>query len=318
MIKTPSITVMVFLLFGCATSNDQSTSAEKQSAFVSNDKFQAAFNDNLGSYVSNDSDGKVILKKLHAFKQALLNRSVQGMSNHIDARFEQREIDAKGDYSIKRDGHTFDFAFSKNHFTSIDYRIIKITGEIPQGNKNAVVAVSYHGKHFTQRFLEIFSFSYDGAVGKIERQTRTRLYMKQSTGLEVGIHILERRRATQGYIRQEFKRLATLHGPDGVIDTWNKNRGGAGILSRNRWRTILFVFRDAPPVGSQIEIEHSWLSPVVRHPSPKKFKYTVKESNPFYMIHNVGQVGCCVGDTVTFKVFLDNHLIGERSVRVVK
>jgi hypothetical protein len=116
-------------------------------------------------------------------------------------------------------------------------------------------------------------------------------------------------------MKDRFPTLAIGFGPDSMVDlllTKSRDRGFPGDEIE---RTVLFVFREPPRPGSRIEIRHQYWRPWARNLAPYVFSYRLQDSQPFVVIENRTQAGGS-GGTITYKVFVDGHLIGEKTIQI--
>ena len=176
----------------------------------------------------------------------------------------------------------------------------------------AVIAyTTYQSKYFSPYFLETLLFEKEMDHWVLLRQTMVSIVPANPADLQVDIFLAKPQRD----LLRRFAKVSLSDGVDFWLDQFLQ-KGRDGILTDRRETSVLFVFRVPPAVGTKINIEHRWRSRKVRHPPPKKLHYVVKSSQPYFMIKNSSWVGCCEGDRVTYKVFVNGIKIAERTVVV--
>lgn len=177
---------------------------------------------------------------------------------------------------------------------------------------NILLVATYRSKYFNPRFLETFLFEKTNGRWMLKRQAVLPLNPRKPELYDVQIFV-SARRYHQSYIQREFAR-----GPDSFVELFRKGSLQKGVPTDNIRRTVLFVFREPPPVGAEITVTHDWWSPDVGHPTPSRFKYTVEKSDPFFVIANETWVGGGSGGEITYEVFLDGQKIGKKDVAIME
>jgi len=172
-----------------------------------------------------------------------------------------------------------------------------------------IAYTTYASKYFNPHFLETLLFEKTGDGWRLLRQTLVPVVRTSPEDLKVEIYLA----APQPDLFEDFAKISLAKGADHWVDLFLQRRRD-WILTDRRKTSVLFVFREPPPVGAKITIEHSWKSRTVVHPPPEKLYYVVKRSQPYYVIENESWVGCCAGDSATYKVYVNGIKVAEKTV----
>lgn len=187
----------------------------------------------------------------------------------------------------------------------LDYAIQRIN--IGEANRSAIVTAlsTYKTKYFNPRYLETLLFEKADERWFLKRQLLVPLHPKRPELYDVQIFVSDSDWAE----KRRFRRRMRRKGPDWFIDRFRKDSVDS-ISSDESWHTILFVFREPPPPGSKIrtEIEFDTAS------RPSKYTYRIEKNQPFFVIANKVRSGRDFPGTVTFRVFLDDTKIREKTI----
>jgi len=174
-----------------------------------------------------------------------------------------------------------------------------------------VVALStYRSTHFNPRFLETLRFSSRNGEWLLAEQTLVPLTPTSPEQFDVRILAVPWSLDTVSH----FSDIAVSVGADELMNRLTAGSKGNQVPSDGTMGQILMVFREPPPVGSVITVQHFWSGPTSL--PEYKFEYTVTEIRPFFILENLAAPSCCPGNWAQFAVFVDGDKVASQTAHV--
>jgi hypothetical protein len=221
-------------------------------------------------------------------------------------------VDDKTDYLEARKGWTETVRVRREMNYSIQEMILD-----PSGKFITVTAFStYTSKYFSPRFFETLLFEESTGHWTLKQQIVGLLYPNQPDLYHVEIFAQKFLWPRYGSpsLGGIFSRGALVEGPSHVLDHYLRTGYQKVIPREGPEKSVLFIFREPPPVGSVIDIEHQ-LSGDPSGPLLFQFRYKVEKKDPFFVIENRSKP-MMSGGWVTYRVFLNGKKIGEETFDV--
>lgn len=170
---------------------------------------------------------------------------------------------------------------------------------------NVLLVATYRSKYFNPRFLETFLFEKTNGGWMLKRQVVLPLHPNRPELYDVQIFVVKPCEVSEGKIQK----LAITHGVDAFVDQCLK--GSYDSLPYELGALILFVFREPPPVGSEIKTELIYER--TYGDFPFDFTYKVKKSDPYFVIANEVYSEDLDGWFI-MRVYVDGIKVGERKI----
>ncbi len=277
-------------------------------------EISSQFADNTETYKHSNKYQRSALNALSAFKRghetfdiSLLKSALSenyerlflASSNKVIIDDRKRYIAARSSW-IKSDKPRRELRYSINEVTTDD-----------DGKGVTVVALStYKSKYFNPRFLETLRFEDTDGSWLLSRQTMLPLSPVSSEQLGVQIYLM----SWDIDLSSGFSKLSVSAGADHVIERIlekterDDDTSGSGILKQ-----LLIVFREPPPVGTEIAVEHQWPDNKTSLPV-YRFEYEVKEVKPLFVLENLVTLGCCPDANVSFTVYVNGSIVAWKNV----
>jgi hypothetical protein len=249
-------------------------SASKYFEKPSPDAIIETFADNLEAYAADTLAKKAVRHGLRQFKEAYLAADGARLQGMTAGDFRQIEKLHSKVLSVRDRTAAFDFQKHARKVNSIDINLKSVVLEAQKGVVNAIATVSYHGKYFTTRFLEVFSFSYDRKKARLLiRQTRSHLEVTNPRLHDVRIFVV--RHVSKNDVKEAFSSTSVDEKIDEILEgRYEKFPSRQGVY-------LLYLFREAPRVGSIIRT----------HFGQDLFEYKVESNDPYFLVANDARMG---------------------------
>ncbi len=287
-----------------------------------------ALTDNLATFSSPTPEGSLIIDLIgKAIKPALQSDDTTLLDRYLAPDYELRFARSKDKFQLV---NRFEFLQALDRMKAADkrQRTIDYTVQaVTQGRDNNAVVISlistYRFRHFNPRFVEGLLFERMNGGWVLSRHAVAPLH--PSEGMYYNVNIIVSKISPS----DARSKLATLSqtflfgDPDRVIDDFEGVEAGKTIVGDEREYTVLFIFREPPPAGAKITIEHQFDRPNFKMLEPYRFDYGVEEASPFYAIANGTHASyqCsggsfCNGGTITYRVFAHGQKVADRTVMI--
>ncbi len=302
------------ILIGCHPDRMSATIAERTSDSPQIDLLPVRVTDNTQSFVPQNSDQGELISLLAQFKAAHETYDLRTLQDVLAEDFELQHLISKNQIATEgRDtyiSNRTNWSARKGSRRIVSYAIQSVI--VTKTDATVVAASAYSSKYFRPHFIEVLICQRREDRWFLRRQIMVPLSPQKPEDYRVAIILGEQ----QQELIQQFPELAIEYGADYPIDRFLNQRRST-ISSKGDVASVLFIFQEAPPIGSEIRIEHSW-SPAGKHAVPRTtLSYQVEISRPFLVIDNINWVpNCCSGHKVTYKVFVNGTFVTEKVVAV--
>lgn len=300
--------ICVGALTGCVSN------VENESRTVQSWALPAKFSDNTKTFITNNANEKALIAIIsNNLKPGLEALDLKQIAPVLASSYELQYAPAATKL-LSEPLSTFlqsrsDWLGQLGKVREVAYAIQDIQIDQSQSIGAVIAYTTYKSKYFSPHFLETLLFEKNLDNWKVVRQTMVPIVHDDPKDLHVNIFLA----APQRGLNNRFADISLARGADHWVDKYLQ-KSVSGILTDRRRTSVLFVFSEPPAIGTKITIEHSWWSPVVQHPPAKELHYVVENSQPYFIIENFSWVGCCAGDTATYKVFVNGNKIAEKDV----
>jgi hypothetical protein len=261
--------------------------------------FDRFFRDNLTTVKGDSSEERSIIASLSVFQSAHLAYDEPSLKQIVSNNFKQTE-EFQGSLLLEYNrSQAFDFSKTAVKHRKIEFNLKSITLNVPKGMATAMLVASYHGKYFTTRYLEAFSFTYDGGIGLLQRQARTRIQAINPNIHDVTVYLLAG--VSKDAIADAFSSTDVDAKFDKIFESAHERVSPSGQQS------VLFVFREAPRFGSIVRTHIPGAGAIIDD------EYQVTSIDPYFVIEQDIFWGRSVR-RANMAVYVDGHLAGFRSI----
>lgn len=173
----------------------------------------------------------------------------------------------------------------------------------------AVITISYESKYFSPKFIEVLNFRPQGKNWVLSKRVSVPLYPKAPEYYHVQIYI-----GSASELDKQSEIMKNLALDD--ADIFLQRLLGAADYTNNRAlpidglpKVVIAVFRDPPPVGSRVVINHAYYSEIGQRRGTFERDINIEKVNPWFFaitastIHSPGDVN--------YEVYLGDALVGS-------
>ncbi|MEO3430155.1 hypothetical protein AAFN88_14940 [Pelagibius sp. CAU 1746] len=129
---------------------------------------------------------------------------------------------------------------------------------------------------------------------------------------EAKIFVIKNR--SPGAIVDRWEDMLRLVGPDEAVTSLRSTDSG-GVKRDESNHSVVFVFSRPLPPNAEVRVEHQFkLTRDNRWLRPYRFFYSFDEPGDFQLIESSSRAGGPIPRTITYRVFVDGTMAGERTV----
>lgn len=257
--------------------------------------FSQVFDDNLKSIKVENAEESIVLERLILLKEHLLAGDASSLRAMVSDNFKKNEKIASETISSLDKNAAFDFGKTATRYKNIDFSLKEFLTDVPGGLITATLTSSYHGKYFTTRYLEFYSFGFENGVSKLKQQVRTRIMVSNPELHKVQIYLVKP--ISKNAIKEAFSSPNVDEKLDKLLE---KNYE---IWPYKTELNVLFLFREAPIFGSTIRT----------HIADKYFEEKVDSVDPYYLLSRDAYWGV-EKFRVNSSIFVDGEFVAHRSI----
>lgn len=339
-----SLLPVLLFISGCQTTTAEGApEVSGLTAQAGNAAMNVEFADNTDTYVTrNEEEDELIELLLQNIKSGYETLNLQRILNIVTNDFERRFIVSERNVLIENKLEYIDARKRwEKRSEPVRELLYSIRGiEIDKAGNNAVVIAlsTYQDKYFSPRFLESLRFTKTDQKWMLQRHIFVPLTLSQPEMNDVQIFVAREawardpesnwsmftgRGGRQGTfpptlpdaannlpLRELFPELVITEGADALVELHQQS--SVNSIPYNKGISILFVFREPPPIGAKIVTELVYERSYGKFPF--RFEYEVEKIEPFFVIENLTRSDDRGGKFI-MRVFIDGKMIAEKKIR---
>jgi hypothetical protein len=207
--------------------------------------------------------------------------------------------------------------------TGISYNVYSINVNRKQGEVLLSAVSTYQYQYFSLHFLESLLFKKNNNSWFLARQVFLPLSGETVGHYNISVYLLKMPVADVERYLRPLSDSFFIGNVDQILSSVLSSATDSIIGDEGEY-TILFVFKQPPPPGALIVVEHQFTRPGLGALEPYRFTYTASSSDPFFVFASGthASFGCakgkfCEGGTITYSATINGTKAAEKTVKIL-
>jgi hypothetical protein len=304
------------LLGACATGGKPTMAPEKLAALRRD--VENRFRDNVSSFASATADEQAVLALLDELKQSYRLRDGGRLEGVLAADFEYVFRQSAAEVTVTDRGQYLEFCGAAKGPDAGERRLsYAVQRLVSSGDRITVLAfATYRSKYFNPRFYESLLFVKNAGRWGLRRQVLLPHPPQNALLCGVQVFVTERPAALQQASPEVPLQAMPFHDSDAVVEAYRSGEVAGTVAGDGTNRSIIFVFTEPPPPGTRLSVHHKFWWPRGTAQAPFRFEYPIDRYIPHLIIENTSWARGS-GGTITYQIFMDGQLLGEKTLRLM-